>query len=63
MAMKGPNLASGFHSSSCSILYSYIKPIPHPLPLLLSPVILLPARKKLPKTGQILLSETYTLTQ
>ena len=23
MAMEGPNLASGFHSSSCSILYFY----------------------------------------
>ena len=38
--MESPNLASGFHSSSYFILYSYIKPIHHPPTLLLPPVIL-----------------------
>ena len=60
-AMESPNLASGFQSSSCFILYPYIKPTPHPPTLLLPPVILLPAREKLPKTGLILgIRNVYT---
>ena len=62
-AMESPNLASGFQSSSYSILYPYIKTTvhPHPPTLLLPSVILLPARKKLLKTGQILgIRNVYT---
>ena len=63
MAMESPNLASGFQSSSYFILYPYIKTTvhPHPPTLLLPPVILSPARKKLLKTGQILgIRNVYT---
>ena len=50
-----PNWTSGFQLSSYSILYSYIilspPSSPHPPPLLLSPAISLPSRKKLLKTA------------
>ena len=62
-AMESPNLASGFQSSSYSILYPYIKTTihPHPPTLLPSPVILLLTREKLPKTGLILgITNVYT---
>ena len=62
VATEGPILASGLQSSRNSILYSYVKPT-HPPPLLLPPVILLPVRKKLPKTERILcVRNLYTHT-